>query len=245
MRWALGQAERPALRALARRRLLIALDYDGTLTPIVRDPERAALGARTRAALARLSALYPCAVISGRSRRDLLQRLRGLGLACVIGNHGGEPSPRARARRTQVARWRRVLALRLAARAGVTIEDKGLSLAVHYRRAPRPAAARAAIREAASALAGARLVAGKRVVNVVPKEAPHKGAALEAARRRLGCDATLYVGDDETDEDAFALAGPRRIGVRVGRSPRSRARYYLRARAEVDRLLETFVRLRE
>jgi trehalose 6-phosphate phosphatase len=240
----LAPEQAPALRRLARRRLLVALDFDGTLAPIVARPLRAALAPRTRRLLRRLAASYPCVVISGRSRRDLLRRVRGLGLAGTVGNHGGEPSPRAAALRARVGRWRRALERELAGAPGVAIEDKGLSLSVHYRGAPRPGAARAAIRAAAAGLAGARVVGGKRVVNVVPAEAPHKGAALEAARRRLGCEATLYVGDDETDEDAFALRGASRIGVRVGRAPASRARYFLRSQASVDALLERLVRLR-
>jgi trehalose 6-phosphate phosphatase len=240
----LAREQRPMLRRLARRRLLVALDYDGTLAPIVAHPERAALAPRTRRLLRRVAALYPCVVISGRSRRDLLTRVGGLGLAGAIGNHGGEPSPRAAARRARVGRWRRALERKLRRVPGVRIEDKGLSLSVHYRESTRPGAARAAIRRAAGGLAGARVVGGKSVVNVTPAEAPHKGAALEAARRLLGCEATLYVGDDETDEDAFALRGASRIGVRVGRKRGSRARYFLSGQAAVDALLQRLLRLR-
>jgi trehalose 6-phosphate phosphatase len=240
----LAREQAPTLLRLARRRLLVALDYDGTLAPIVKQPERAALPPRTRRLLKRLAALYPCVVISGRSRRDLLRRVRGLGLAGAFGNHGGEPSPGAAARRKQVARWRRTLERELRGVEGVWIEDKGLSLAVHYRAAPSPAAVRAAIRAAADRLPGARVMGGKRVVNVLPARGPHKGAALEEARRRLRCEATLYVGDDETDEDAFALGGASRIGVRVGRKRRSRARYFVSGQAGVDALLERLVELR-
>jgi trehalose 6-phosphate phosphatase len=245
MKPALGRAGRAALARFARRRLLIGLDYDGTLAPIVADPARAAMRARTRRTLRALAARYPCVVISGRSRRELLQRLQGLGLRQLIGNHGGEPSPRSKALRARVGRWRVALARRLRGLPGVTIENKGLSLAVHYRGSPAPERARAEIRDAASRLAHARSVGGKCVVNLVPREAPHKGTALEAERLRLGCDAAVYVGDDVTDEDVFALPSRgRRLDVRVGRSAGSRARYYLRDQAQVDELLEVLVRLR-
>jgi trehalose 6-phosphate phosphatase len=125
----------------------------------------------------------------------------------------------------------------------VTIEDKRLSLAVHYRQSPDHGRAREAIRAAASRLARARVVGGKCVVNVVPRGAPHKGTALEAERQRLRCDAALYVGDDETDEDVFALPARGRIGIRVGREPGSRARYYVRDQAQVDALLAALIRL--
>jgi len=240
----LAPAQRGALRALARRRLLVGLDFDGTLAPIVRRPERAALRARTRALLRRLAARYPCVVISGRSRRDVLARLRGTGIRRVFGNHGAEPSPRARATRARVGRWRAQLLRVLAGHAGVWLEDKRFSLAVHYRLAPRPRLARRAILAASAALPRVRLVGGKRVVNLVPRDAPHKGEALEAERRRSRCECTLYVGDDVTDEDVFALAGPRHTGVRVGRKRGSRARYFLRGQQQVDGLLEALVELR-
>jgi trehalose 6-phosphate phosphatase len=174
----------------------------------------------------------------------LLKRLRGLGVVQAIGNHGGEPSARPREVRARVGRWRASLARRLRGLAGVTIEDKGLSLAVHYRRAPDQGRAREAIRAAASRLARARVVGGKCVVNVVARGAPHKGTALAAERRRLRCDTTLYVGDDETDEDVFSLPGRRQLGVRVGLMPGTRARYYLRSQTQIDSLLETLIRLR-
>jgi trehalose 6-phosphate phosphatase len=245
MKAILGREGRAELARYARRRLLVALDYDGTLAPIVARPERAAMPGRTRTALRLLAARYPCVVISGRSRADLLRRLRGLGLRQVIGNHGGEPSPQRRRLRARVRRWHALLASRLRGIGGVEIEDKGLSIAVHYRHATAPARARAAIREAAKGLARARLVGGKMVVNVVPSEAPHKGIALEAQRLRLGCEAALYVGDDETDEDVFSLPAGSRLDVRVGRHVASRARYYLRQQAQLDLLLEALARLRE
>ena len=245
MKWILGRAERATLARFARRRLLVALDYDGTLAPIVAIPTRAAMRMRTRRALRRVAACYPCVVISGRSRSDLLRRLRGLGLRQVIGNHGGEPSPRGRQVRARVRRWRVALARRLRGLAGVSIEDKGLSLAIHYRKSADPARARDGIGEAVSRLAHARSVGGNCVVNVVPQDAPHKGTALDAERLRLGCDAVLYVGDDETDEDVFTRPARWRLGIRVGRGAASRARYYLRDQAQLDDLLESLVRLRE
>ena len=98
------------------------------------------------------------------------------------------------------------------------IEDKGLSLAVHYRGARRKKEARALILDAAAGLGDVRLVGGKQVLNVLPAGAPGKGQALERARARLGCDTAVYVGDDETDEDVFALDQPGRLlAIRVGR----------------------------
>ena len=83
-----------------------------------------------------------------------------------------------------------------------------------------------------------RLIRGKQVVNLLPRDAPHKGIALEKARARVGCDTAVYVGDDETDEDVFGLDRPGRLlTVRVGRKRDSLASYFLRDQSEIDRLL--------
>jgi trehalose 6-phosphate phosphatase len=243
MKWILSRDGRAALARIAGRRPLVALDFDGTLAPIVRDPSRAAMRPRTRGLLRRVAALYPCVVISGRALRDLRGRLRETGVRRAIGNHGGEPTRQWRAVRARVRRWQAALARRLGGLRGVTIEDKGLSLAIHYRHARPRAAAESAVRAAAARLAGARIVGGKCVVNVVPRRAPNKGVALEALRRRLRRACAVYVGDDDTDEDAFALAASGRLlGIRVGRKPASKAHYYLRAQSEVDALLAVLVR---
>jgi trehalose 6-phosphate phosphatase len=90
------------------------------------------------------------------------------------------------------------------------------------------------------------VIGGKLVVNVLPPGAPHKGVALERERHRLGCDTALFVGDDETDEDVFALDRPGRlVTVRVGRARATQASYCLRGQAEIDRLLGRLIALRE
>jgi trehalose 6-phosphate phosphatase len=90
-----------------------------------------------------------------------------------------------------------------------------------------------------------RVIGGKQVVNVLPLGAPHKGVALERERDRLGCDTAFFLGDDETDEDVFALDHPGRLlGVRVGAARRSHAAYYLKSQREVDALLARLIALR-
>ena len=127
---------------------------------------------------------------------------------------------------------------------GVWVEDKGFSLAVHYRQSAQKAEARRRILAAARDLQHVRVFGGKQVVNLVLDEAPHKGDALAAERDRLRCNWVLYVGDDDNDEDAFALGG-NVVPVRIGRKQRSHARYYLRTQAEIDELLALLVHLRK
>jgi trehalose 6-phosphate phosphatase len=231
-------AYRGILERFARSNVLLAFDFDGTLAPIVTLPERARLRPATSRLLWDLSDLYPCVVISGRARASVRERLRGIPVRGVVGNHGIEPwGASVRLKRT-IERWRPLLEERLSTIPGVHIEDKALSISVHYRRSRQKKAARAAILKAAATLDGVRVIGGAQVVNLLPKGAPHKGIALEKERQRLGCDTAIYVGDDETDEDVFALTQPKRfLTIRVGASPSSVAFYYLRGQADVDALM--------
>jgi len=242
MKHILARTNRDVLRQFACSRVLLAFDYDGTLAPIVPAPEQAVMRPETRALLEALASRYPCVVISGRARADAIRRLRGVEAVEVIGNHGIEPWQTSRRGLLVVRRWRGLLARQLAPFAGLLIEDKVHSLAVHYRRSREKKKARAAILRAAAALGDVRLIRGKQVVNLLPTDAPHKGIALERARARFACDTAIYVGDDETDEDVFALDQPGRLlTIRVGRKRQSLASYFLRNQSEIDRLLETLL----
>ena len=206
-------------------------------------PDQAGMTVRTRNLLAQVAALYPCVIISGRARRDLLNKLRGVKVGRVIGNHGAETGALPGDSRHEVERWRAFLEPELAPVPGVWVEDKGLSLAVHYRQSEQKASARRTIMAACRNLKNVRVFGGKQVVNLVPEHSPHKGKALAAERDRLGCNWVLYVGDDQNDEDAFALTG-NLVPVRIGRKQDSHARYYLRTQPEIDELLDLLVRLR-
>ncbi|MEO8026449.1 MAG: trehalose-phosphatase [Bryobacteraceae bacterium] len=244
MRYLLSRACRPTLESLAQSRTLCAFDFDGTLAPITAHPDEAGMRPQTRQLLSRLTELYPCVILSGRSGQDLLKMLQDVRVERAIGNHGADmDGAGSEAARRQVEEWITILTPRLETLPGVWVEDKGLSLAVHYRQSPRKAEARKRITEASASLRQARVYGGKQVVNLVVVGAPHKGKALEAERDRLGCDWAIYVGDDDNDEDAFAVTG-NVVGVRVGRKESSHARYYLRSQAEIDDLLGSLISLR-
>jgi trehalose 6-phosphate phosphatase len=245
MRDLLSRASREVLEQYACSRTLIGLDFDGTLAPIVADRERAAMRVRTRRLLREVARRYPCVVVSGRSRADVARRVHGVPLAAVIGNHGMEGGRGTSSAARRVRRWLTLVESRLRGEPGVSVEDKGLSLSVHYRASRHKKRARERILEVVSHLRDVRLVGGKHVLNVLPKDAPHKGLALEREQARLGCDTAIYLGDDVTDEDVFALRQPGRLlAVRVGRRADSAAAYYVRGQRDVDRVLGILVRLR-
>jgi trehalose 6-phosphate phosphatase len=238
MKWILDSSEVETLRAYCRRESLLVFDYDGTLSPIVADPSEAHMRLETRELLAAVARLYPVAILSGRSRHEVMKFVDGIRVLDVIGNHGLEVFGAALGSAVgKVREWRQELEERLEGLAGVVLEDKRCSLAVHYRGSTDPAAARQVIRRVASDLEGARLIGGKQVVNIVIANAPDKGAALRRLRERLASPPTVFVGDDETDEDAFILSGTSVLGIRVGLSETSSAPFFLQDQNEIDQLL--------
>jgi trehalose 6-phosphate phosphatase len=245
MRNILSRSSLEVLQQFAWSNVLVAFDYDGTLAPIVADPERAQMRRATRELLQTLTKHYPVVVISGRAQADALRKLRGTGVFEVVGNHGIEPRHSVERHIAEVRRWLPLLHRRVAPFRGVTIEDKVYSVALHYRQAREKKKAREAILNAAGELGGVRVIGGKQVVSILPVDAPHKGIALERERDRLGHDTAIYVGDDETDEDVFGLDQPGRLlAVRVGPKRASQASYYVRSQTAIDDLLALLVALR-
>lgn len=245
MRQILASRNRHLLRQYASAKTLLAFDFDGTLAPIVSDPDRAAMRQSTRRLLAKVSALYPCIVISGRARSDVLRRLEGSGVKQVIGNHGVEPWGATRRKEEAVARLVPGLEQTLQPFRGVVVENKRFTLAVHYRHEPRKQKARAAIMDAARQMSAVRIVGGKQVVNILPAGSPDKGVALERTLRKLHCDQAVYVGDDVTDEDVFGLANRGRLlAIRVGLNRDSLAPYYIPTQGDIDFLLQALIELR-
>ena len=232
------------LQAFALSNLLVAFDYDGTLAPIAPTPEAASMRADTRRLLGRVASRYPCVVISGRALDDLTRRLEGIPLWYVFGNHGLESG--ADEAPPVASGWLPALRERLPQAPGLVIEDKGYTLTIHYREVTDKPAVIAAIHEAARGLPGARTIAGIEAISLLPQDGRHKGLALQEARRQFACDTALYIGDDETDEDAFQ-SGDRThlLSIRIGRTPRTAARYRLDRQEDIDALLHALVVARD
>jgi trehalose 6-phosphate phosphatase len=179
----------------------------------------------------------------GRARADLVPA-SGVPFARLIGNFGYQSASRSSdpVARALVHTWAMALATRLGGDRGVVIEDKGYSLAVHYRHARHREATRAHIVEIASALEQARWMQGTLAISILPAHGRDKGTALQDVRRILHCDSAIYVGDDDTDEDAFASDGPERlIAVRVGRAAHSHAPYRLHHQSDIDEFLRMLI----
>ncbi len=241
----LSPRHRKALADLARAPSLLAFDYDGVLAPLVKDPGGAVMRPRTRELLARAASLYPCALVSGRAYRDAARFAQGIEVT-IVGNHGfelGSEVPVPEDVLARVRAWQQELQRVLAGVPGVFYEEKRSTLAVHYGLSRAWRRAEAAVLAAGEALHGARLVRGKKVLNVLPSHFPTKGDAVRALLARDRLETALYAGDDVTDEDVFEIGAPAVLGVHVGPGP-SLAPYRLRTQRDTDALLELLVELR-
>ncbi len=228
MRW--KPSLRARLKAIPPRRLVVFLDYDGTLTPIVRRPEEARLKTPVRRALSRLARCVPVVIVSGRTLSDLRRRVGVAGIRYVA-HHGlvyKEPGSAVqwlgqRISRREVREW--VKALRAVAQGvpGALVEDKGLGVALHDRLV-RPSDRVRLRRQALLALAPwvvsqkAVLLHGKRVLEVRPAGAWNKGTAVATLLQRPWAvgRVPVYFGDDRTDVDAFRVLRGRGITVGIG-----------------------------
>jgi trehalose 6-phosphate phosphatase len=163
----------------------------------------------------------------------------------MVGDHGFEFPGDLRGLSPHVREWAAHLRERLPATRGLVIEEKRHSLTIHYRRVRNKPGVLAAVADAIRGLRNARVVGGAQAINVIPSGGPDKGTALQQARRVFACDSAIYVGDDETDEDAFRSAEPAHLlSIRVGTTGPSAAQYRLRSQAEVDVLLKRLIQLR-
>ena len=238
---------------LSRRRpLLLALDFDGVLAPIVERAPDARPLAGVRRLVEELAMVdgVTVALVSGRARGDLAA-VSGLGDAPgvrLVGSHGAEVdgAPPPGLDDAAVDRLHRVVgALREVAdrHEGAHVETKPSAGVLHTRQVARDEAAAAtdeALR-AGEAIAGAHVTLGKEVVEVAVTEVT-KGAAVESLRGSLGAAGVLYVGDDVTDETVLRSLGPDDVGVKVGEGETA-ARHRVSSPAAVRELLRALLDL--
>lgn len=232
----------PGWRAQRARlgHLLIALDFDGTISPIVSRPQDARMLEGARAAIEQLlkRADTDVALVSGRSLEDLRERA-GLAGVYYSGNHGLQIDGPGVHQTFQAAlelvpkiqRIASELTTALADIEGVILENKQLSLSVHTRMV-RDEATRARVTEiveAARAAAphGLRLTGGKRILEVRPDVDWHKGNAtlflIDCVENVRGSAVfPIFAGDDLTDEDAFRALAGRGAGIVVAPAPPAR-----------------------
>jgi trehalose-phosphatase len=231
--------------------LFVVLDYDGTLTRIVDWPGNAWLETDARRLVAELARRPHVKVViaSGRALDDLRLRV-GIPNLIYVGNHGLEMNgpgftfDRIAPATTEedLSRLANLLREKLGSMSGIVLENKRLSVSVHYRLAPDDAIER--IRQIVLDCVGTgganlRVLEGLKVFDIQPNITWNKGSASAWLRRVLGMEKALSIciGDDRTDEDAFAALSDG-ITIKVGPDPATAAAYVLPGPPEVRRFLQ-------
>ncbi len=242
------------------KRIAAFLDYDGTLTPIVQRPEDAVMAEDMRDVVARLAKRQTVAVISGRDLDDVRDLIKVDGIY-YAGSHGfdiADPDGRRieidRAAQSlgELDRAEKRLHELLDDYEGVQIERKRYSIAVHYRRADEKdvGSVDGVLDEVNGESKGLRRSYGKKVFELQPDVPWNKGEALLFLLDELGLGGRevvpFYLGDDITDENAFAVLRDRGIGIVVRDEPRrSLAAYALDDVSQVGKFLEELISIND
>lgn len=245
--------------------LFIFLDFDGTLAPIADTPAKAAMPEGTRNILKSLSKKSSCkiAIISGRALEDIKRKFTGLKGIIYSGNHGLEiDGPKitfsplvSRRYKMAIKVIKETLQRKLHLVKGVILEDKVISLGLHYRLVDdkQVSLVKTIFHETVIRyLAGSRIRIreGKKVLEVRPPLEWDKGKVVLwlLSRQEFAKHGKevlpVYIGDDLTDEDAFKALKRRGITIFVGNPDKpSNAKYYLKDTFEVTRLLENILEI--
>lgn len=231
----------------------IFLDYDGCLTPIVKDPDMAVLSDEMRQVLQELAAVCKVAVVSGRDRQNV-QRLVQLDNLYFAGSHGfditgpggmqAEPGG-AKAALPALDKADAILKEKLQSIPGSLVERKRYAIAVHFRNVAEEQVSqvRQAVDEVLATMPELKIGHGKKIYELKPNLDWHKGKAVLWLIDELGWDSDsympLYIGDDITDEDAFASLQGIGIGILVGEhDDKTAATYRLESVEEVRDFLQ-------
>lgn len=231
----------------------VFLDYDGCLTHIVKDPDKAILSKKMRDTLQRLAQVCSVAIVSGRDRANVANLVQ-LDNLYFAGSHGfdisgpgnmhTEPGG-AKDALPALDRAEVELNSRLKHIAGAMVERKRYAIAVHYRNVPEEHVAelKRIVADVLQKHHALKEGLGKKIIELKPNLNWHKGKAVLWLLSELGLDrpdiVPLYIGDDITDEDAFAELQGRGIGILVGEhDEKTAAEYRLENVEEVEEFLQ-------
>lgn len=245
---------------LAQKDVFVFLDYDGTLTPIVATPDLAVLSEDMRAVIQELSAHYKVSIVSGRATDDVKGKVQIDGIF-YAGSHGFEIvdpqgkveiSAEAQAIRSVIDEVHAKLSDSLKDVDGALVENVKYTISSHYRLVSEEDFPKVeqAVSDILDEYPNLRKTCGKKVFEIRPRIDWHKGKAVEWILGVLGYDAgqhlAIYIGDDVTDEDAFAALQDKGFGILVAQELRaSKAAYMIKDTPDVKKVLEWLIQLKK
>ncbi|XP_051144038.1 probable trehalose-phosphate phosphatase J isoform X2 [Andrographis paniculata] len=229
------------------KQIVMFLDYDGTLSPIVDDPDRAFMSESMRATVRKLARYFPTAIVSGRCRDKVYNFVR-LAELYYAGSHGMDIKGPSKGCKYKV--YKALLEVTKDT-PGAKVENNKFCVSVHFRRVDEEEWTELAKRVGLvlEGYPSLRLTQGRKVLEIRPTIKWDKGKALEFLLESLGyanCADVfpIYIGDDRTDEDAFKVLRERGqgFGILVSRTPKdTNASYSLQEPSEVMAFLRRLV----
>lgn len=234
------------------KKIALFLDYDGTLAPIRKDPAQCVLSDKIRKQLRLLADSDRCylTILSGRSLSDI-RKMAGIRNICYGGNHGLNISgpkirythPHAILTKPIIDKVKHLLRKEIKNIEGAWVEDKKFTISLHFRSVKKEnisSIKKVFHRTLADFCESESLsiIKGKKVMEIVPDASWDKGmAALWILRRLKHQCLPIYIGDDQTDETAFQALRKQGITIRIGKSNKTAAGFYVKGCWEVSRLL--------
>ncbi|KDP28499.1 hypothetical protein JCGZ_14270 [Jatropha curcas] len=211
------------------KHLVLFLDYDGTLTPIVDDPARALMSEEMRSALQKVARVFPTAIVSGRSRNKVegFVKLKNItyagshgmdiltvddGVVIVVIESGNGDFLQAEKFLPTIKKIKKVLEEKIKIIKGAAIEDNKFCISVHFRRVnvEDVHSLKELVESVRENYPNLYTTGGKKIIEIRPRIDWDKGRALQYLIQNLGFNVSddflpMYVGDDRTDEDAFKV----------------------------------------
>jgi len=237
----------------AGRKIALFLDFDGTLVPIQKDPTQCFLSNKIKSQLLLLAGSQCChlIVLSGRALSDIKKRI-GIRKIYYGGNHGLDISgpdlrfmhPKALTSKLAIEYVRRKLKKEIADIDGAWLENKKFSVSLHFRSVKKEDIQ--LIKKVFNKVANEfieekrlNVIKGKKVIELIPHVSWNKGNAVLWILKQLKDKCMpVYIGDDQTDETAFKALNGKGVTIRVGKSKKTAANYYLKGHWELSRLLK-------
>lgn len=242
-------------KEISQKEVILFLDYDGTLTPIVDTPDLAVISEEMRKVVQDISEILTVSIVSGRATDDVRGKVKIDGIF-YAGSHGfeivdpkGEVTINSQAQKIRgtIDEVHKKLSERLKGVPGALVENVKYTISSHYRLVSDqdfPKVAQA-VEKILEEYPGLRKTSGKKVFEIRPKIDWDKGKAVEWILEYLNFDADkdfpIYIGDDTTDEDAFRALKEKGFGILVAPATKpSEAKYIIKDTAEVKKVLEFF-----